>query len=102
MIFIETSVFTRLLLELMSDEKYRLFQKELVTNPSKGDLIRSSGGLRKLRWSAEGRGKRGGLRIIYYWSANEHQIFMLSVYPKSKQENLTSAQLKALRQTIEE
>lgn len=65
MIFIETSVFTRHLEKLMSDDEYRLLQKELVTNPDKGDLIRNSGGIRKLRWLAEGRGKRGGLRLIF-------------------------------------
>jgi mRNA-degrading endonuclease RelE of RelBE toxin-antitoxin system len=102
MIFIETSVFTRHLEKLMSDDEYRLLQKELVKNPDKGDLIRHSGGLRKLRWAAEGRGKRGGLRIIYYWAVTAHQIYMLHIYPKTKQEDLTPAQLKALRRIIEE
>lgn len=101
MIFIETSVFTRHLEKLMADNEYRLLQKELATNPDKGDLIRNSGGIRKLRWAAAGRGKRGGLRIIYYWAVTAHQIYMLYVYPKSKQENLTPAQLSALRRIIE-
>ncbi len=102
MIFIETSVFTRHLEKLMSDDEYRLLQKELVTNPDKGDLIRHSGGLRKLRWAAVGRGKRGGLRIIYYWVVTEHQIYMLYIYPKSKQEDLTYTQLQTLKRIIEE
>lgn len=102
MIFIETAVFSRRLEKLLSDDEYSLLQKELMTNPDKGDLIRHSGGLRKLRWAAEGRGKRGGLRIIYYWAVIKHQIYMLYVYPKSKQENLTPAQLSALRRIIEE
>jgi mRNA-degrading endonuclease RelE of RelBE toxin-antitoxin system len=102
MVFIETSVFTRHLTEVMSDDEYRFLQKELMANPQKGALIRKSGGLRKLRWSAEGRGKRGGLRVIYYWVGTAHQIYMLYIYPKAKQENLTPAQLKALRQIIEE
>lgn len=102
MIFIETSVFTRHLEKLMSDEEYRLLQKELLANPGKGDLIRNSGGIRKIRWATEGRGKRGGLRIIYYWAVSEHQIYMLYVYPKTKQEDLAPAQLKALRRIIEE
>jgi len=102
MIFIETSVFTRHLEKLMSDDEYRLLQKELVSTPDKGVLIRNSGGLRKLRWATEGRGKRGGLRIIYYWAVTTHQIYMLYIYPKTKQDDLTSEQLKALRRIIEE
>jgi len=102
MIFIETTVFTHHLAELMSDDKYRLLQKELITNPGRGVLIRHSGGLRKLRWAAEGRGKRGGLRVIYYWAVTDHQIFMLYVYPKTKQDDLTPAQLRTLRRIIEE
>jgi mRNA-degrading endonuclease RelE of RelBE toxin-antitoxin system len=102
MIFIETSVFTRHLEKLMSDDEYRLLQKELVKNPDKGVLLRNSGGLRKLRWAAEGRGKRGGLRLIYYWAVTEHQIFMLHIYPKTKQEDLAPAQLRELRRIIEE
>lgn len=102
MIFIETSVFTRHLEKLMSDDEYSLLQKELLSRPGKGDLIPNSGGIRKLRWATEGRGKRGGLRVIYYWAVSEHQIFMLYIYPKTKQENLTQAQLKELRRIIEE
>lgn len=102
MIFIGTSVFTRHLSKFMSDEEYRSLQQALLANPGKGGLIRNSGGIRKLRWATEGRGKHGGLRIIYYWAVSEHQIFMLYVYPKTKQEDLTPAQLRELRRIIEE
>lgn len=102
MVFIETSVFTRHLEKLMSDDEYSLLQKELAANPDKGDLIRKSGGIRKLRWAEAGRGKRGGLRIIYYWAVSAHQIYMLYIYTKSKQEDLTPEQLKTLRRIIEE
>lgn len=102
MVFVETAVFTRLLIELLADEEYLSLQQELTANPPKGDLIRHSGGLRKLRWATEGRGKRGGLRIIYYWAVNDDQIFMLYIYPKSKQEDLTPTQLKTLKRIIEE
>lgn len=102
MVFVETAVFTRLLIELLADEEYLSLQQELTANPAKGDLIRHSGGLRKLRWATEGRGKRGGLRIIYYWAVNDDQIFMLYIYPKSKQEDLTPTQLKTLKRIIEE
>mgnify|MGYP001607989014 FL=1 len=67
MVIIETSVFTRRLLELLNDEAYRKLQTALVNRPDAGPLIVSSGGLRKLRWALKGRGKRGGVRIIYYY-----------------------------------
>ena len=101
MIIIETSVFTRLIKELMSDEEYRELQEALVNQPDIGDLIQGSGGLRKVRWKLQGRGKSGGVRAIYYWVVDEAHIRMLYVYPKGKQENLTPAQLKQLKILVE-
>jgi hypothetical protein len=66
-----------------------------------GDLIPYSGGLRKVRWGLEGRGKRGGVRVIYYWAVGAEQLRMLYVYPKASQENLTHQQLKTLREIVE-
>jgi hypothetical protein len=66
-----------------------------------GDLIPHSGGLRKVRWGLEGRGKRGGVRVIYYWAVGAEQLRMLYVYPKASQENLTHQQLKILREIVE-
>jgi mRNA-degrading endonuclease RelE of RelBE toxin-antitoxin system len=66
-----------------------------------GDLIRSSGGLRKMRWAGSGRGKRGGLRIIYYWNLPDSTILLLLAYPKNEQDNLTPEQLKILKSVIE-
>jgi hypothetical protein len=65
-------------------------------------LIRGSGGLRKLRWRAEGRGKRGGTRVIYYWADARGYIFLLDIYPKSEQEDLTPREIKQLRAIVEE
>lgn len=65
-VFFETSVFTRRVTELLSDYEYAELQRTLVANPNAGDVIPGSGGLRKIRWAAQGRGKRGGVRIIYY------------------------------------
>jgi mRNA-degrading endonuclease RelE of RelBE toxin-antitoxin system len=65
MLLVETPVFTRRVLKLLTDDDYRLLQQELVGRPEVGDIIRGSGGLRKVRWAATGRGKRGGVRIIY-------------------------------------
>jgi mRNA-degrading endonuclease RelE of RelBE toxin-antitoxin system len=66
-IFIETSVFTREIKNLLPDEEYRMLQTALMFRPDAGDMIRGGGGLRKIRWNLPGRGKRGALRVIYYW-----------------------------------
>jgi len=101
MVIIETSIFTRLIKELMDDNSYRDFQELLVQQPDAGDLIPGSGGLRKIRWKIEGGGKRGGLRIIYYWMAADGQLWMLFGYAKASKEDLTKTQLKSLRDIVE-
>lgn len=97
---IETSVFTRRLKILLSDEEYRLLQNEIILNPEKGKIIRSSGGLRKLRWSASGKGKSGGVRIIYYWVKPKEIILMLLIYSKNERDDLSSEQLKILKSLV--
>ena len=101
MVIVETTIFTRLIKQLMSDEEYGALQEALIMRPDRGDLIRGSGGLRKVRWKREGRGKSGGVRVIYYWVVADDQIRMVYVYPKGKQDNLTQAQLAALKKVIE-
>ena len=101
MIFVETPIFTKLIKDLMSDDEYQKLQQALVSRPGLGDVIRGSGGLRKVRWKLEGRGKSGGVRLIYYWVTANDQIRMIYAYPKGKQENLTVAQLVALRKIVE-
>jgi len=101
MIFIETSVFTREIKRLISDDDYRMLQTALMFKPDTGDLIRGGGGLRKVRWKLPGRGKRGGLRIIYYWDSPD-TIYMLLPYKKTEQDDLTPEQLKYLRALIKE
>ncbi len=98
---IETSFFTKRISSLLSDEEYRNLQNELILNPEKGKVIRGSGGLRKIRWGISGRGKSGGVRIIYYWILKKDTILMLLVYPKNEQDNLTSSQLKILKSLVE-
>jgi hypothetical protein len=102
MIIIETSVFTRQVQALLTDEEYRQLQLALVIHPELGVIIPGSGGLRKMRWSLAGRGKRGGVRTIYYWAVKKDQILMLLIYAKNEQDNLSSDQLKVLRRIIEE
>ncbi len=99
--FRETPVFTRQITRLMSDGELNALQWSLMAKPDRGDLIRVSGGLRKIRWAGSGRGQRGGVRIIYYWHVPGEAILFLFAYPKNEQEDLTSAQLKALKSIIE-
>jgi hypothetical protein len=73
----------------------------LSTRPDIGAIIPHSGGLRKVRWSIGNRGKRGGVRVIYYWVVAQGQILMLFMYPKSERDDLTSQQLKILREIVE-
>lgn len=101
MVIVETSIFTRLIKELMSDDEYKELQEALINRPDMGDLIQGSGGLRKVRWSLEGRGKSSGVRAIYYWVTEDHHIRMVFVYPKGRQENLTKDQIKQLRTIVE-
>lgn len=99
---IETSVFTAFITTLMSDDDYKDLQNSLIKCPVAGDIIKGSGGLRKLRWSASGRGKRGGSRVIYYWYKDQEIIYMLYAYAKNRQEDLTRDQLKVLSKLVEE
>jgi mRNA-degrading endonuclease RelE of RelBE toxin-antitoxin system len=98
MIFIETPIFTEDVLNLLSDEEYAEFQKYLADNPLVGDVIQQTGGLRKVRWSAQGKGKRGGIRVIYYHVTADSQIRLILIYKKSIQDDLTAEQKKFLRQ----
>jgi hypothetical protein len=100
--FIETSVFSSQLYALLSDDDYSALQLALALRPEQGALIPGSGGLRKLRWGLRGRGKRGGLRVIYYWDPAEDGIYLLFLYPKSRQEDLSAEQLKLLRRIVQE
>ena len=100
--FIETPVFTRAIVALLDDEAYRLLQLSLLESPSFGASIPKSGGLRKLRWPLPGRGKRGGLRVIYFWDAPSETFYMLYAYPKNVQEDLTAEQLRVLRRLVRE
>lgn len=101
MVIIETSAFTRLIRELMDDDQYRELQEALVRRPDAGDLIPGSGGLRKVRWKLDGKGKSGGVRIIYYWMTADDQLWMLYGYAKAGKEDLTKEQLKTLRKIVE-
>ncbi|HHT9886783.1 TPA: hypothetical protein ACT9K1_001802 [Legionella pneumophila] len=98
MIFIETPIFTEDVKELLSDEEYAEFQEYLADNPLAGDVIQQ---MRKVRWSFQGKGKRGGVRIIYYYVTPASQIRLLLIYKKGIQDDLTTDQKKMLRQLNE-
>ncbi|MGH7536001.1 MAG: hypothetical protein ACREMG_10470, partial [Gemmatimonadales bacterium] len=98
----ETPVFTRAIRQLLTDDEYRALQVALVFRPEQGPVIRGSAGLRKVRWGAGRLGKRGGARIIYYWDKAKGTFYMLFVYVKSKQEDLTPEQLQMLSRLVRE
>ena len=100
--FIETPTFTRLVLAVMADDDYAQLQATLMLRPDLGKVITGGGGIRKVRWAGCGRGKRGGLRFIYYWQTNEERIWMLLVYPKNERDDLTPEQLRQLRILVKE
>lgn len=100
--FIETPTFTRQVTELLTDDEYREMQSALVEDPERGDLIRGGGGIRKLRHAIHGRGKSAGVRAIYCWIKDDHQIYMLVVYPKSRKDDLTDKELAILRALVKE
>lgn len=97
MIFIETQIFTDDVKLLLTDDEYREFQEHLADHPLAGDFIKQTGGLRKVRWSARGKGKRSGVRVIYYYVTSASQIRLLLIYKKGIKDDLTSDQKKVLR-----
>ncbi|MEM7532494.1 MAG: hypothetical protein AAF639_09975 [Chloroflexota bacterium] len=102
MVFIETPIFTKRVQQLLPDTHYTKLQQAILQQPDIGSIIPRSGGIRKLRWRLPDGGKRGGLRVVYYWDTPDDVIYMLLVYKKNKQEDLTPNQLKALRGVMED
>jgi hypothetical protein len=98
--FVETPIFTKVITRLLDDESYRGLQVALMLRAEQGPLIRRGGGLRKVRWARPGAGKRGGLRVIYYWAAAETAFYMLYAYSKNEQGDLTPAQTRQLGQLV--
>ena len=99
--FIETKSFSRLVDQYLSDDEYAELQQVLMSDPAAGDPIPKSGGLRKLRWGVAGRGKRGGLRVIYHARIREGVIWMLTLYSKNVKETIPGHVLKKIRKEID-
>ena len=102
--FRETVAFTRAITRLLSDEEYAELQGVLVVQPDAGNVIPGTSGLRKLRWTQQkrGKGKRGGIRVIYYWQMSETLVYMLLAYSKDEQEDLNTSQRKLLMRLVAE
>ena len=102
--FRETELFTRAVTALLSDDEYAELQGALIVDPEAGDVIKETGGLRKLRWSQvrRGKGKRSGVRVIYYWYATGSLIYMLVAYSKDQRDDLSAVQKKALSRLVRE
>jgi mRNA-degrading endonuclease RelE of RelBE toxin-antitoxin system len=99
--FVETALFTKLVREYLSDGEYGQLQQELISYPEAGAVIRGSGGVRKIRWAAQGRGKRGGYRVVYFVRHSHDVIWMLTMYPKNVQDTIPGHVLKQIRKEIE-
>src|SRR5438046_1529539 len=99
--FVETKLFTKLVQEYLSDDEYAALQQSLIVNPEEGDLIPGSGGVRKLRWAVAGRGKRGGIRVIYFLRLRHDEIWMLTLYAKNVVDNIAANVLKKIKEEID-
>jgi mRNA-degrading endonuclease RelE of RelBE toxin-antitoxin system len=101
--FIEAPAFSRHLARYLDDEQYRRLQYTLTSRPELGDVLPGAGGFRKLRWAdaRRGKGRRGGLRVIYYWFEGQNQIWLMTVYDKNEAVDLTPEQRRTLKAAID-
>jgi len=101
---VEARVFTKLIDDYLDDDEYRKFQTYLAENPKAGDVIPGCGGFRKVRWSdrRRGKGKRGGLRIIYYFFEEDLQLWFMLIYDKNEEVDLTAEQKRILSKALED
>ena len=101
--FIEAPAFTRHVADYLKDDAYRALQTSLAENPQLGDVMPGTGGFRKLRWAdpRRGKGRRGGLRIVYFYFDSEQQIWLMTLYDKDEASDLSPEQKKALKRAID-
>ncbi len=99
--FIEASSFTRYVYDYLTEEEYAGLQNILANYPEMGSVVPGSGGVRKIRWSVSGRGKRGGVRVIYYYKKNDSEVWLLTIYQKNEIETIPAHILKQIAREIE-
>jgi len=100
MVFVETRIFTKKCSLYLPDDEFRELQNFLINKPNAGTLIQGTGGLRKLRWSLDNKGKRGGIRVIYYWQLSKNQIYLMTLYSKNEKTDLSSKEKKDIKQML--
>jgi mRNA-degrading endonuclease RelE of RelBE toxin-antitoxin system len=100
-IFVESTIFEKYREEYLTDDEYRLFQAELMSEPKRGDVIQGTGGLRKIRVAVKDKGKRGGARVIYYFLDEKQRFYLLTIYGKNEMADLTADQKKQLMAFME-
>ena len=98
--FIESAAFERVRAVYLDDDEYAELQQFMMENPEAGDVVRESGGVRKLRWKRKGMGKRGGLRVIYFVRYQPKEFWLLTLYAKAKQENVPAHILRQLKRRL--
>ncbi|MCT2385697.1 type II toxin-antitoxin system RelE/ParE family toxin [Erwinia pyrifoliae] len=103
-LFVELPPFERYRAEYLNDDEFREFQQQLLKNPLCGDVIQKTGGLRKVRFadSRRNKGKRGGIRVIYYWYLEKSHFLLFTLYDKDQKDDLTTTQREQLREMLEQ
>lgn len=99
--FIETKLFSRLVGAYLADDEYTALQQALADDPERGAVVRGSGGVRKVRWNQRGRGKRGGVRVIYYAKTCEGVIWMLMIYAKNEEQSIPAHLLRKIKEEVD-
>lgn len=98
--FIETSLFTKLVYQYLEDDEYLGLQLYLLHHPESGEVVPGSGGVRKIRWGSRHKGKRGGIRVIYFWKTVDNEIWLLTIYAKGERESIPAHILKQIAEEI--
>ena len=99
--FIESTLFSKMVYDYFDDEDYAAFQQFLLEHPDAGDVVRDSGGVRKVRWARAGTGKSGGVRVCYYTRNQRGQILLLVIYAKSVRASIPGAVLKQIKEVMD-
>ena len=99
--FVETKLFTRLIDKYLSDDELAALQLFLIVNPEVGDVVKGSGGVRKMRWSVSGRGKKGGIRVIYYLRLDQGKIWLLTAYAKNVRDTISGSVLRKIKEELD-